>query len=246
MGRQSHRMIDIFIVGLLWKLQWEAVQKMLRYQQLLRDSFMPTAKKRLKKPVKKKAVMKKKPMKKPSRPRLHSLAALKKDLTRHTDVFCKGLLNHEYRNMCRVMVKGFCVEESPGRKGDIRTWAAAIVGAVGYVNGLFTKTSELHYTKAQLAKKMNVPLVEFNKHLKTVITGFDLIEYDPDFTLPSMIPMNPLIAMATSPTVLTEVCEEVSCCSEGSCSMEGCSEGEGAKEECTRADCCQKQAMPTT
>lgn len=198
---------------------------------------MPTAKKRVKKPAKKKPVVRKKA----PQPRLHGLPVLKKELTRHTDAFCKTLLNKEYRDMCRVMVKGFCIEESPGRKGDIRTWAAAIVGAVGYVNALFTKSSEPHYTKAQLAKKMNVPLAEFNKHLKVVVNGFDLIEFDPDFTLPSMIPMNPLIAMAVSPTLLQESCEVVECCGNDECSMEGCSEERCSMQGCEREDCCQKQ-----
>lgn len=191
------------------------------------------------------------PRKKAAKSRLHSLPVLKKELTRHTDALCKAALNKEYQSMCRVMVKGFCVEESPGRKGDTHTWAAALVGAVGYVNAMFKKGSEPYLTKAQLAKKAGIPLADFNKHLKIIIKGFDLIEYDPDFTLPSMIPMNPLIAMATSPTLLKEddnqiqACDAAVCCGGESCSMEECAEGECSMEGCEREDCCQKQTMPT-
>jgi len=182
------------------------------------------------------------PRKKAAKPRLRSLPDLKKELSRHTDALCKALLNKEYQNMSRVMVKGFCVEESPGRRGDVHIWAAALVGAVGYVNALFKKGSEPHLTKAQLAKKAGIPLTDFNKHLKIVIYGFDLIEYDPDFTLPSMIPMNPLIAMAASPTLLNEEEEQGEvCCGGGSCSIQECTEGECSMDACEREDCCQKQ-----
>ncbi|HQR05948.1 MAG TPA: DUF6398 domain-containing protein [Gemmatales bacterium] len=217
-----------------------------------RKTKKKTKRKPKKSTVQKSAARKKPaPRKKPSKPRLHSLAVLKKELTRHTDAICKAALNKEYQSMCRMMVKGFCIEESPGRKGDIKTWAAAVVGAVGYVNALFKKGSEPHLTKAQVAKKAGVPLAEFNKHLKIMINGFDLIEYDPDFTLPSMIPMNPLIAMATSPTLLSEdenqitICDAQVCCGGESCSMEECAEGECSMEGCEREDCCQNQAVPT-
>lgn len=174
---------------------------------------------------------KKKPTKKTS---LTPLPELKKQLTKHTDAFCKELLNKEYRDMCRVMAKGFCIEESPARTGDVRTWAAAIVAAVGMVNALDDAQFTPHYTKAQLAKKMGVPLAELNKHTKVLVSGFDLIPYDPDFTIPSMIALNPLIAMACSPTLLGECCEEGSCCEGSSCSMQGCD----------KEDCCQLQVKP--
>jgi hypothetical protein len=171
-------------------------------------------------PVKKKKTSK--PVKARPASQLHSLKTLEKELTRHTDQFCKELLNKEYRDMCRVMARGLCVENSPARQGDLRTWAAAIVGAVGFVNFLHDPKLPLHYKKSDLARKLGVPLSSFNKHTKALIDGFDLIPFDPDFTLPSMISINPLIAMATSPTLLDECCSAGSCCAENGCDPSAC------------------------
>lgn len=164
----------------------------------------------------------KKPVKKAAKKQSLTLPELKKQLSQHTDAFCKELLNKEYRDMCRVMVKGLCVEGSPALKGDVKTWAAAVVASVGMVNALDDPQFTPHYTKAQLAKKMGIPLAVLNKHTKVLVTGFDLMPYDPDFTIPSLIPMNPLIAMASSPTLLQECCEGEGCCEMVECVEEGC------------------------
>jgi hypothetical protein len=184
---------------------------------------MPTTKKKTSKP--------RKVTKKPT------LAELKKTLTKHTDAFCKELLNEEYRSMCRVMIKGLCVKDSPAFDGDVRIWAAAVVGAIGYVNDLHDSKLEPHYTKATFLKKLDVDKQEYQAYLKVLIHGFDLIQYDPDFTLPSLLPMNPLIAMATSPTLL----QEGGCCG-GGCATSGCCNPAGCTMEgCGAAGCCQME-----
>lgn len=195
---------------------------------------MPTAKKSAAKTTAKK----KTPLKKASGT---PLTELKKELIEHTDAFCKDLLNEEYRDMCRVMAKGLCVEDSPAFAGDTRTWAAAIVATVGYVNFLDDASFKPYISQTDLAKKLDIPKAVLNKHRKVLIDGFDLIPFDPDFTLPSMIPMNPLITLASSPTLLEGCCQagscsdsESGCCENGNCSMEGCD----------RVDCCQLDAKP--
>ena len=55
------------------------------------------------------------------KPTLTALPELQNTLIKHTDAFCKALLNTEYRDMCRVMAKGLCVEKSPALKGDVRS-----------------------------------------------------------------------------------------------------------------------------
>lgn len=198
---------------------------------------MPTAKK----PVSKKPAAKpSKAVKKTKAPAL-TLPELKKQLIKHTDAICKELLNDEYRDMCRVMIKGLCVKESPALEGDVRTWAAAVVGAIGYVNELHDSKMQPHYSKAAFQKKLNVDSQEYQAYLKVLIHGFDLIKYDPDFTLPSVLPLNPLIAMASSPSLLTEGgCCGGGCASEGCCNAEGCT-----MEGCGAMGCCQMEAKPT-
>ncbi len=189
---------------------------------------MPTAKKKTKKPATK--------TKKPAvRVKKLSLETLQKELIQHTDAFCEQHLNAEYRDMCRVMAKGLCVDESPARVGDTAIWAGAIVATVGYVNFLDDPEMKPFISRGDLAKKLGISQTTLNKHRKVLIDGFDIIPFDPDFTLPSLIPMNPLIAMATSPTLIEgDCCEAGGCCEGGSCSMEGCGE-EG---------CCQTEATP--
>lgn len=182
-------------------------------------------------PVKKKPVRKTPVTKKAVKPL--SLAALRKALVTQTDAYCKAFLNKEYRDVCRVMVKGLCIEGSPALQGTPKSWAAAVVGAVGYVNGLHDAKLKMKplMTKAELQKKLGVASKDYDVKLRLLVKGFGLIRFDPDFLVPSLLPISPLMAMAASPTLLNEgCCGGGTCCAEEGC----CSVG-----ECTRQDCCQ-------
>lgn len=145
------------------------------------------------------------------------------EIATHTDAFCAQLLNEEYRDMCRLMAKNFCVKASPALEGDARKWAAAIVNAVGYVNFLTDKTFPPYYTVQDLAKRLGYSYSTLKKYTDVLIEGFELTRFDLDFTLPSLMKMNPLLALINSPSVLLGECsgetpdEAHECCQDDSC-----------------------------
>jgi hypothetical protein len=173
------------------------------------------------------------PVKKVAKPKANSVAALKKALTTETDAYCKAFLNKEYRDVCRVMVKGLCIADSPAFDGSPKSWAAAVVGAVGYVNGLHDAKLKMkpYLSKAALQTKLKVNAKLYAAQVKLLIKGFGLMKFDPDFLIPSLLPVSPLMLAAASPTMLEGCCGGGTCCAEEGC----CNVG-----ECTREDCCQK------
>ena len=176
----------------------------------------------------------KKPVKKSTKPaKTPSVAMLKKALTTQTDAYCKAFLNKEYRDVCRVMVKGLCVPDSPAFDGTAKSWAAAVVGAVGYVNGLHDAKLKMkpYLSKAALQTMLKVNAKLYAAQVKLLIKGFGLMKFDPDFLIPSLLPISPLMMAAASPTLMENCCGGGSCCAEEGC----CNVG-----ECTREDCCQK------
>jgi hypothetical protein len=150
-------------------------------------------------------------------------AARRKELVAHTDQFCANLLNDEYRDMCRTMVKCLCVRGSPALEGDGRLWAAAVVAAVGKVNFLDDNSFKPFYTRADLAKRLGYSYSRLKKYTDILVEGFGLTPFDLDFTLPSLMKQNPLVTLLASPSALFQCCG-----------------GECAGAACEKEDCCQK------
>jgi hypothetical protein len=117
----------------------------------------------------------------------------RKQITKLTDWFCDTYLNDEYLDMCRIMAKSFCIKGSPAFKGKASGWAAGIVGAIGYANFLHDPQQQPHVAKRDLAKAFGMTAAELKKYTDVLIEGFDLIPFDPDFSLPSRINLHAAI-----------------------------------------------------
>ena len=153
-----------------------------------------------------------------------SYATRQKELTAHTDQFCTDLLNDEYRDMCRVMVKGLCVRGSPALEGDARLWAAAVVAALGKVNFLDDNSFQPYYSRMDLAKLLGYSYSRLKKYADILIDGFELSPFDLDFTLPSLMKHNPLVTLLASPSAL----------------LGNCCAAPARARLASREDCCQK------
>jgi hypothetical protein len=129
----------------------------------------------------------------PAKPKPSPLAVRCKQIIKLTDWFCESHLNEEYHDMCRVMARHFCVKGAPALKGKASGWAAAIVAAVGYANFLHDPDQQPHVSKRDLAKAFGVTQAELKKHTDQLISGFDLIPFDPDFSLPSRMNLHSMV-----------------------------------------------------
>jgi hypothetical protein len=121
-------------------------------------------------------------------------------IVEHTDAYCTNHLeplHREYETLCRVMAAALCRKGSPVVEGNAKPegWAAAIVAALGFVNFLSDKEFPPVKTMADVAAGVGVS--ESGMHAKSTMIRrmLDLSQFDPDWTLPSLLGRNPLVWM---------------------------------------------------
>lgn len=185
--------------------------------------------------------------------------------------FCNANLNEEYHKVCQVMADQLNVAKSPLKEGKENGWAAAIVAAIGFVNFLGDPRSKPHLTDKDIAEGFSVTQALLKKNTNTLIKGFDLIPYDPDFTIASLLDDNPFVwlietesgmtidlrqapldlqkqalEMGLIPYMPPTSMENEGCCDAGGCGMGGCCEGGGCSSgPCEKVDCCQLEVKET-
>ena len=125
----------------------------------------------------------------------NAYAARCTELVGLTDAFCDAHLDSEYRELCREMAVAICQEGSPVLKARSTSWAAGIVCAVGWVNFLTDPDQTPHMTSAQLAEGLGVSVATMQAKARLIRKMLDLIQFDPDWCLPSKLDDNPLVWM---------------------------------------------------
>ena len=121
-------------------------------------------------------------------------------IVERTDAYCMSNLEplqHEYRRFCRVMGVALCGEGSPmveGKTGP-EGWAAAIVATLGFVNFLSDPETPPVRTMAQVAAGFGVSESSMHAKSKKIREIFDLMQFNPTWTLPSLLERNPLVWM---------------------------------------------------
>lgn len=122
-----------------------------------------------------------------------------------TDAYCVRELKPlgvEYRDLCRVMAASLCGPRSPvvATKTTPEGWAAAVVAAVGFVNFLGDKETPPTKTMAQVAAGFGVSESELAAKSVKVRRMLDLGQFDPEWTLPSLLDRNPFVWMLETTT----------------------------------------------
>jgi hypothetical protein len=107
-------------------------------------------------------------------------------------------LGAEYAELCRRMAAELARRRpSPLRHGQPRMWAAGIIYTVGKVNFLFDPSERPHMTAAELAAATGVGQSTMAAAFRKIMASLDLMPFDPEWTLPSKLPENPLAGMGT-------------------------------------------------
>ncbi|MBN2212595.1 MAG: hypothetical protein JW709_14450 [Sedimentisphaerales bacterium] len=117
------------------------------------------------------------------------------DLVMSTDSFCDIHLNDEYKELCREMAVSVCQEGSPVLRGRPESWAAGVVYTLGQINFLTDPDQTPHMTAKQIAAGFGVSVATMQAKAKVIREGLDLMPFDPEWTLPSMMGENPLVWM---------------------------------------------------
>lgn len=109
--------------------------------------------------------------------------------------FCQKCLNDEYRELCEDLTWAVYEEELPLEKGKPAGWAAGIVHAIGFVNFLQDPSLSPHMSSTEIAEGFGVSQQTMQTKSKIIRDAFDLVQFDPDWCLPSLLKDNPLVWM---------------------------------------------------
>lgn len=109
--------------------------------------------------------------------------------------FCQKCLNDEYRELCEDLAWTAYEEELPLEKGKPTGWAAGIVHAAGVVNFLQDPSLSPHMSSMELARGFGVSQQTMQTKSRIIRDAFDLVPFDPDWCLPSLLKDNPLVWM---------------------------------------------------
>jgi hypothetical protein len=111
-----------------------------------------------------------------------------------TDGVCREHLNEEYAELARYAVAALSRKRpSPLTRGQRETWACAVVYALGQVNFLSDSASEPYMSMADLCAKFGVAPSTAGNKAKMVRDLLGFTQFDPHWTVPSMLDQNPLV-----------------------------------------------------
>ncbi|MDP1662748.1 MAG: DUF6398 domain-containing protein [Phycisphaerales bacterium] len=126
-------------------------------------------------------------------------------IVERTDWYCANHLqplHGEYALYCRVMAAALCGKRSPVVEGKAspQGWAAAIVAALGFVNFLSDPDFPPVKTIAEVAAGFGVSESSMQAKSRQIRKLLGLGQFDPEWTLPSLMMRNPLVWMLESPS----------------------------------------------
>jgi hypothetical protein len=124
------------------------------------------------------------------------LQARFEEITSLTDSICQKHLNEEYAEMSRKMAAALARKRpSPLAGGRANSWACGIVYTIGFVNFLFDKSFPPYMSAEELCTAFGVSKNTGYNKSKEIRDLFDLMQYDPRWTLPSLMDKNPMAWM---------------------------------------------------
>jgi len=120
------------------------------------------------------------------------LRPLFEDVVSRTDAFCHEHLTDEYAQLCRQLAAALCRKSStPLARGQVESWACAVVYTIGSVNFLFDKSQTPHMSAGDLCERFGVGKSTTSAKTRKIFDALDIGPYDPRWCLPSKLADNP-------------------------------------------------------
>jgi hypothetical protein len=108
--------------------------------------------------------------------------------------FCRERLNDEYLGLCGRLLGVLARKRpSPVINGTSPAWACGIVRTIGWVNFLDDSTQKLHVKMTDVDKAFGVSSGTGQGKSKAVRDLLKIRPFDPEWTLPSRMDMNPVV-----------------------------------------------------
>ncbi|CAK8712361.1 PRiA4b ORF-3-like protein [Candidatus Electrothrix aarhusensis] len=115
-----------------------------------------------------------------------------------TDAFCKEQLNEEYAQLARYLTAALCRKRpSPLTRGKTNSWAGGVIYALGFVNFLFDKSQKPSLTAGGLCAGFGISTSNGASKSKQIRDLMDIMQFDPNWTLPSKMDDNYMAWMIT-------------------------------------------------
>ena len=109
--------------------------------------------------------------------------------------FCRNHLTEEYCELCDDLTWAAYEVGLPLEKGRPAGWASGIVHVIGFINFLQDSSQSPHMTSTQIAEEFGVSQQTMLAKSKIIRNQFDLMQFDPNWCLPSLIGDNPQVWM---------------------------------------------------
>jgi hypothetical protein len=127
-------------------------------------------------------------------------------ITALTDAFCRDRLDDDYRTLAQHMAATLCrMRTSPVSSGQPRTWACAIMYALGQINFLSDRSTQPYMTMADLCTAFGVGQSTASAKARVISQVLKTHQLDPKWSLPSLLDANPLAWMAEVNGILVDL-----------------------------------------
>jgi hypothetical protein len=122
-----------------------------------------------------------------------------------TDAMCQEKLNAEYAALCRELAAALARKRpSPLSGGQAKSWACGIVYTLGFVNFLFDKSQTPYMRADELCAWFGVAPSTGGNKAKQIRDMLRITQFDPHWTLPSMIDKNPMVWMISVNSLIVD------------------------------------------
>ena len=113
-----------------------------------------------------------------------------------TNEFASQYLNDEYAQLIRAATAALARKRpSPLSRGQAKSWACGITHAIGMVNFLYDSSQSPHVSAGNLYNAFGVSSSTGQSKSKQTRDLLDMFQFDPNWTLPSLIDRNPMAWM---------------------------------------------------
>ena len=123
-----------------------------------------------------------------------------------TDAVCSEHLTDEYaglsRKLCAVLSRK---RPSPLDRGRSKSWAGAILYTIARVNFLFDLSQDPHMRATELCAAAGVSQNTASAKSTQIMDLLDIMQLEPDWTLPSLMDVNPMAWMIMVDGLIVDV-----------------------------------------
>jgi len=125
-----------------------------------------------------------------------NIKSIANEIEKLIEKYCIKYLNNDYYELSKKMIRLLSnYIESPLLRGKSNIWACGIIYSIGFVNFLFDKGTEPYVSCDELCKEFKVKKSTAYNKSKLIRDNFDMIQFDPEWTISNLIDENPLIWM---------------------------------------------------